>query len=297
MKKKVIIFGGSGFLGSYLYDELNKNGFNVTIADKHQPENNHFKGKFIKVDILNLQSTKSIIRGSDIVYNLASLANLNEARKNPIETIRTNVLGNLNLLEACRLNKKIKRFIYASSAYALSNKGSFYGISKQTSEKLTIEYHNRFNLKYTIIRYGSVYGERAYRNNYIYNLLYHAIKTGELLYEGDGEDIREFIHASDIAKLSVKVIKDKKYENENIILTGMEKVKRIELLTMINEIMQNKLKIKRIKKSLVGHYKTTPYSYQPEEAKKIFSNSYIDLGQGILECIKKINQDIINEKK
>ena len=61
--------------------------------------------------------------------------------------------------------------------------------------------------------------------------------------------------------------------------------------------MQNKLKIKRIKKSLVGHYKTTPYSYQPEEAKKIFSNSYIDLGQGILECIKKINQDIINEKK
>lgn len=59
----------------------------------------------------------------------------------------------------------MERFIYASSAYALSNEGSFYGISKQSSEKLTEEY---YALKYTVIRYGSLYGERASHNNYIY---------------------------------------------------------------------------------------------------------------------------------
>ena len=69
-------------------------------------------------------------------------------------------MGNINLLEACRLNGKIKRYIYASSAYALSDKGSFYGISKLSSEKITKEYSDKFNLKYTIIRYGSVYGKK-----------------------------------------------------------------------------------------------------------------------------------------
>lgn len=297
MIKKIVIFGGSGFLGSYLSDELLRNNFDIIIADTQKPKIHHPKQKFVKINILNLESIKSTIKGADVVYNLASLANLDDAAKDPLQTININVIGNLNLLEACRINGKIKRFIYASSAYALSNKGSFYGISKQLSEKLTIEYQNKFNLNYTIIRYGSVYGERAYQNNYIYQLLYHAIKYGELCLKDDGEDLREFIHASDVAKLSVKVLQDKKFENENIILTGLEKIKRIELFNMINEIMHCKFKIKKLKKRPIGHYKTTPYSYQPELAKKIFNNSYIDLGQGLVQCIKKINQDIRNEKK
>lgn len=297
MIKKVVIFGGSGFLGSYLAEELLKKGYKIVIADIIPPANNDLKKYFLKVDILKTENIKSVIAKADIVYNLASLANLEDSRKDPYKTININVLGNINILEACRKYGKIKRFIYASSAYALSDKGSFYGISKQLSEKITKEYHNRFKIKYTIIRYGSVYGEGAYHNNYIYNLLYQAIKFGVLKYQGDGEDLREFIHVSDVAKLSVEVLKDKQFENENVILTGMEKIKRIDLLNMINEILQNKLKIKQIKKKLTGHYKTTPYSYHPDQAKKIFSNSYIDLGQGILECIKKINLDIMNEKK
>jgi len=294
MKKKIVVFGGSGFLGSYLVDELLRNNFNIIIADTQKPKINHPNQKFAKINILDLDNVKSIIKNADVVFNLASMANLDDAKEDPLNTININVMGNLNLLEACRINGKVKRFVYASSAYALSEKGSFYGISKLSSEKLTKEYHNRFNLKYTIIRYGSVYGERDYHNNYIYNLLHYAIKYGELRYKGDGEDLREFIHASDVAKLSVSALKNKEYENEHIILTGMEKIKRIDLLNMINEIMQNKFKIKQLKKKSTGHYKTTPYSYHPESAKKIFSNSYIDLGQGLLECVKKIHDNLDN---
>ena len=297
MIKKVVIFGGSGFLGSYLAEELLRNNFKIVIADIKKPKNNHANQKFVKVNILDLESIKSSIKGADAVYNFASIANLDDAREDPLNTININILGNINLLEACRLNGKIKRYIYASSAYALSDKGSFYGISKLSSEKITKEYHDKFNLNYTIIRYGSVYGEKAYHNNYLYNLLYKAVKYGELNYHGDGDDTREFIHAADIAKLSVEVLKNKKYENENIILTGMEKIKRIDLLNMINEIMQKKFKIKKLKNKKTGHYKTTPYSYHPDVARKIFSDSYIDLGQGIMECIEKINQDINDEKK
>ena len=293
--KEVIVFGGSGFLGSYVADELTRRGFDVVIADLHESKYIQGKQKFKKVDVFNIEEISKIIKTASVVYNFSAVAELEEAIENPIRTFQVNVLGNLNILEACKKAGSIDRFVYASSAYALSNEGSFYGISKQSSEKLTQEYFKKYGLKYTVIRYGSLYGERASHNNYIYNLLRDAIQSGELLYKkGNDEDLREYIHAADAAKLSVDVVEDKQYENEHIILTGTERLKRIELLTMINEIMQNKLKIKQVAGENIGHYKITPYSYDSTVAKKLVANPFIDLGQGLLECIKEINKDLKN---
>lgn len=287
--KKVVVFGGSGFLGSYVADELTRRGYTVLIADRNASPYLQKNQQFVQCDIADYEKIKEIVSDADIVYNFIAVANIDEAIHKPINTMSINVMGHLNILEACREATKIERVIYASSAYALSNEGSFYGISKQTSEKLTEEYYQRYNLKYTVIRYGSLYGERASHNNYIYNLLYDAIHSGELHYKGDGEDLREYIHAADAAKLSVDIVEDTQYENEHIILTGIEKLKRIDLLTMINEIMQNKLQIKQTASNNMGHYKITPYSFHPTVAKKLVANPYIDLGQGLLECIQKIH--------
>ena len=291
MSKKVVVFGGSGFLGSYVADELTRRGYSVTIADIIKSKYIKSTQNFIKVDIMNMDNIISIIKDVDIVYNFVAISNLDEAIYKPINTMQINVMGNLNILEACRYHS-IDRFIYASSAYALSREGSFYGISKQSSERIVEEYYQRYGLKYTVIRYGSLYGERASHNNYIYNLLKSAITNGELRYKGDDEDLREYIHAADAAKLSVDILEDNQYENEHIILTGTERLKRIELLTMINEIMQNRLKIKQISSNNMGHYKITPYSYHPTVAKKLVANPYIDMGQGLLECIQIIHDEL-----
>lgn len=290
--KNVVIFGGSGFLGSYVADELTRRGYTVTIADISPSKYLQSNQRFVEIDILNIKNIEDVIKGAQIVYNFVAIANLDDAIHDPIGTFNINVLGNLNILEACKSNGKIERFIYASSAYALSNDGSFYGLSKQSSEKLTEEYYKRYGLKYTVIRYGSIYGERASHNNYIYKLLKNAITIGELNYKGDGEDIREYIHASDAAKLSVDVLEDIQYENEHIILTGIEKLKRTEFLTMINEIMQNKFSIKKTSDENTGHYKITPYTFHPTVAKKLVANPYIDLGQGLLECIQEIYKEL-----
>lgn len=290
--KKVVIFGGSGFLGSYVADELTRRGFDVVVADLVSSKYLQPNQKFEIVNVLDIENIKSIIKDASIVYNFVAIANLDAAIHDPINAMNINVMGNLNILEASKQNKNIQRFVYASSAYALSNEGSFYGISKQSSEKLTEEYYKRYRLKYTVIRYGSLYGERASHNNYIYNLLSDAIQNKELNYKGDGQDLREYIHAADAAKLSVDILEDKQYENEHIILTGTEKLKRIDLLTMINEIMQNKLKVKQISDNNMGHYKITPYSYHPTVAKKLVANPYIDLGQGLLECIQEIHKEL-----
>jgi UDP-glucose 4-epimerase len=292
--RKVVIFGGSGFLGSYVADEFTRRGYAVTIADITPSPYLQPTQKFVQVNIMDMTEVSAVIKGASFIYNFVAIANLDEAIHQPINTFTINVMGNLNILEACR-HEGIERFIYASSAYALSSDGSFYGISKHSSEKLTEEYYKRYGLKYTVIRYGSLYGERSSHNNYIYNLLYDALDSGTLKYSGDGEDIREYIHAADAAKLSVDIIEDAQYENEHIILTGIEKLKRIDLLTMINEIMENKLTVIQHQTENMGHYRITPYAFHPSAAKKLVANPYIDLGQGLLECIQTIHKELYPE--
>jgi UDP-glucose 4-epimerase len=289
MSKKVVVFGGCGFIGSYVVEELLNNGYEVIAVDLYSSkyvDEKYFK----KCDIMDAMQVNELVNGADIVYNFAGFANLDDAIANPIKAIELNVMGNMNILEACKKHK-VKRFVYASSAYAMSDKGSFYGISKLTSEKLTEEYYKKFGLEFTIIRYGSVYGERDYHNNYIYNLVKGAMQTGSINHGGDGEEVREYIHAADVAKLALQVIESDEFVNEHLILTGVERMHRKELFDMINEILGNKLEINLNNDGYHNHYQTTPYSFHPTRSKKLVANPYIDMGQGILECMKDIEEN------
>jgi len=289
MRKKVIVFGGNGFIGSYIVQELLERGYDVVSADLN-PSKYVDEQYFQECDILDTDSVNKLIDGASIVYNFAGFANLDDAIENPIKALELNVMGNLNILEACRKHH-IKRFVYASSAYAMSDKGSFYGISKLTSEKLTEEYYKKFGLEFTIVRYGSVYGERDYHNNYIYNLLKKSLETNEINHSGDGEEIREYIHAADVAKLATDLIESDEFINEHIILTGVERMQRKELFEMINEILGNRLTINLDNDGYHNHYKSTPYSFHPTRSKKLVANPYIDMGQGLLDCLKDIEDN------
>lgn len=283
--KKVLVFGGSGFLGLYLSDELRQRGYDITISDVIKPQNEF---KFVPCDITKDRDLDIVFSTKyDIVYNLAGFANLERSNKNPLKTMDLNIIGNLKIIDYC-LKNNIERYIYASSAYAMSEKGSFYGISKLASEKIIEQYEKKFSLPFSIIRYGSVYSERDFDNNYIYNLIKEAIQTKKIVHNGDGEELREYIHAADAAKLSVDILESENYRNKHIILTGTQRVKRIELFKMITEILGQKIKIELKSNSKTGHYKYTPYSFQPSISKKLNPNPQIDLGQGLLECIRDV---------
>ncbi len=289
MSKNVVIFGGSGFLGCYVAEELIKRGYGVTVADIRMSEYLPKKCVFVPCDILDRQKVSELITNDiSYVYNFAGMANLDKAVSMPVETIESNIMGNLNILEGCR-DKNIERYVYASSAYALSDKGSFYGVSKLASEKLTEEYFRAYGLKFTIIRYGSVYGERAYENNYLYSVLKSAITDKKIVHDRDGQEVREYIHAQDAAVMSADIIESEKYANEHIILTGIERMKRIELFIMIKEILNNDVDIRLNHELNDHHYKITPYSFHPSVCKKLVPNPYIDMGQGILDCIREIH--------
>ena len=280
--KKVLVFGGFGFLGHYLVHELLNRGYKVTVADIHENEKLESKITYVKCDITSKKNVESVFKNMqfDVVYNLAGFANLDTAVKYPIETIQLNVIGNMHILEQCVKNK-VSRFVYASSAYAMSNKGSFYGISKLASEKIIEEYLKKYSLPFTILRYGSVYSERSYDNNYIYNLVKTAVLEGEINHNGDGNELREYIHAADASKLSVDVIESEDFKNLHVILTGNERMKRSDLFNMIKEILNNKVMINYKNDGYHNHYNFTPYSFEPSVSKKLSANPHIDMGQGL----------------
>ena len=205
-------------------EELVRRNYHITVADIHERKQQDVD--FIHCDISDRASVNHIFVNNkfDIVYNLAGFANINSAIKNPIKTMELNVLYNMYILEACVLYN-IEKFVYASSAYAMSNKGSYYGISKLASEKIIEEYNKKYNLQFVILRYGSVYSERKYLNNYIYNLVEKALLEGKIDHEGDGNEVREYIHAADAAKLSIDVIESNEFENIHVILTGTERMR------------------------------------------------------------------------
>jgi UDP-glucose 4-epimerase len=289
--KKILVFGGFGFLGHYLVHELLKRGYKVTIADIHENEKLESEITYVKCDITIKENVKNVFENKqfDFVYNLAGFANLDTAIKYPIETIQLNIIGNMYILEQCVKNN-VSRFVYASSAYAMSNKGSFYGISKLASEKIVEEYLKKYSLPFTILRYGSVYSERSYDNNYIYNLVKSAVLDGEINHNGDGNELREYIHAADASKLSVDVIESEDFKNLHVILTGNERMKRSDLFNMVKEILNDQVDINYLNDGYHNHYNFTPYSFEPSVCRKLSANPHIDMGQGLLECVRSVNE-------
>ena len=161
---KVTVVGGSGFLGSHVADKLSEAGHEVYIYDKISSPWKRVDQEMIVGDLFDTELLRKTISGSDAVYNFAALADLEEAGDKPIETIKVNILGNTQVLEACCLNN-VKRFVYASTVYVYSREGGFYKCSKQAAENYVEEYQRVYGLNYTILRYGSLYGPRADSGN------------------------------------------------------------------------------------------------------------------------------------
>jgi UDP-glucose 4-epimerase len=296
-RKSAVVFGGSGFLGSYVVEELVERGWWVRIADLNSPHEELKFGDYVFCDLNNKDSLAEVIPvETDVVYNYAGMSDLDEALNKPLLTMELNILGNLHILETCR-KQKVRHFVYASSAYACSESGSFYGISKLSSEKIVEEYQNRYGLDYTIIRYGSLYGERADHRNGVYRLLRQALEKGEILHRGDGEEVREYIHAIDAAKLSADILMSKEFQNQHVMITGLELLKQKNLLKMIQEMCPNQISVKMTEKHYTGHYEVTPYSFRPTVARKLVANPFIDLGQGLVECMLRIHQELHSDNE
>ena len=287
MAKKVLVVGGSGFLGSHVADELTEKGYEVTIFDQKKSTWINDNQKFIESDLLDREHVIKSLEGFNFVIHFAGIADIGESKEKPLETIETNIIGTANLLEGCRKNK-IEKFIFASSVYVFSKYGSFYGKSKQACELLIEEYQNEFNLDYIHVRYGSLYGPRAQEWNGLKKYISEIIKNKQIDFSGNGEEKREYIHVKDAAIMTASLLESDE-KNIAVNITGHQVVSTLDLFKLIFVVLQLEEKINLSKESnVVSHYKISPYSFQPKESKKLVPKKFIDIGQGVLEIIHEI---------
>jgi UDP-glucose 4-epimerase len=291
--EKAVVFGGSGFLGSHVADCLSMKGFKTVIFDTAESPYLQSGQSMIQGDITDREQIREVIQDAAYVYHFAAIADIQEAQDNPIETVKVNILGTTYILDACR-EFNIKRFIYGSTIYVYSEMGSFYRSSKQASELLIENYQKIYGLDYTILRYGSLYGPRANHFNFINNIINHALIEKKIEREGDGNELRDYIHVLDAARASVEIL-DEDYRNSNIIITGSQTMRVKDLLNMIKEMLDNKIEVVYLEKTHNEHYEITPYAFKPRIAKKYMLNYYHDLGQGILDIIYKNYKKLIKE--
>jgi UDP-glucose 4-epimerase len=290
---RICVIGGSGFLGSHVADRLSSAGHDVIIYDRHPSRWLQSHQTMIIGDLLSPELLKTAIKGCHIVYNFAALADLNVALNRPVETVEVNILGNVNVLEACRM-QNVKKFIFASSVYVYSREGGFYRCSKQAAEHYVEEYQKVFGLDYTILRYGSLYGPRSDNSNGLFRIIKKALETGVIRYEGSSESLREYIHVEDAAHASVAMINDD-FRNQSIILTGQEQMRVLDLLEMLAEILGLENAVEFVPGKQVGHYVRTPYAYQPKLGRKYIPPLHVDLGQGLLQLIDAVRKEISRE--
>ena len=284
--EKIVVFGGSGFLGSHVADTLSDAGYQVVIFDRADSPYLRDDQQMVVGNITELDQVLEAAKGAVALYNFAAVSDIDEAHDNPIRTAEVNVLGAVTLLEAARL-AKVKRYVFASSVYVFSESGSFYRASKQGAERFVEAYHSRYGLDYTVLRYGSLYGPRADRHNGVFRMLQQALDDDCITYGGNGEAVREYIHVTDAARLSMQIL-DLKYANRHLVLTGTERMRVRDVMQMIAEILPADIKLEFAEGNPVSHYTMTPYAYQPNIGHKLVGTDFVDLGQGLLECIGEL---------
>lgn len=292
MKKKIkaLIFGGSGFLGTHLSNYLLNKNFKIYIFDIKRNPNLNKKIKFIKGNIKNKNKIKNITKNFDFVFNFAGISDLDEANKNPLDTIENNLIGTINILQSLRNSKNLKKFIFASSIYAMSNQGGFYSSTKRSCENFIENYSEKYNLNFCILRYGSVYGIGSSKSNTIYNLIYQGIKNNEISRIGSGEEIRNYINVIDASKLTYKILSNK-FNNKYVNIIGKKKLKVKNVIkTILKKIDIEKVKyFKNIKSKY--HYLNNPIDYQIPKGQTLVPIKGVSLSNGIDEIINEIKKN------
>jgi len=283
---KITVLGGSGFIGSHVADELSKRGNKVTIFDKKKSKWLRKDQKILIGDIFNYKALAKVIRGSQIVYNFAALADLDMAMQKPLIFARTNILGTVQALNLCR-KYKIKRFIHASSIYADSNQGGFYSCSKRAADDYVEEFYKSYKLNYTILRYGSVYGSRSDKSNGVRKILDKAIWEKKITYMGNSKTVREYINVLDAARASADILK-KSFKNKCIILTGYKSFKINKVLEFLASTLNIDSKIIFKNEKNNQHYIKKPSPYLMKRGKKFKFTKMINFKKGINSLIKEL---------
>jgi UDP-glucuronate 4-epimerase len=314
IKKKIIVTGAAGFIGSSLCLRLANNN-KIIGVDNLSKDHNYFIKikryqlvkknifKFYKLDINDQNKLNFIIKRfkPDCIIHLAASAGVRDSIDNPKKFITNNILGFFNVIDAAKSNN-VKKFIYASSSsvYGLNQKIPFnenlklnfapniYAATKQSNEMIAKTYEYLHGYSSIGLRFFSVYGPWGRPDMAVYKFTKNILKQKKLTVYNNGKFKRDFTYIDDVIESIVRLIK-LKHNSKSLILNigGSKNYRVLDLIGIIKKILN--LKVKIVFKNSTGEMKSTKADtiklqnlirYKPktrlEEGVKNFIQWYLD---------------------
>ena len=260
--KNFLVTGGAGFIGSHIVDKLLDDGANrVIIYDNFSSEDGHNidhlrndeRVVVVQGDVLDYNTLYSIMRKVDVVSHQAAQLEIFRALDNPLEDLRTNVLGTLNVLKAA-LKCKIQKVINASSACVYGQAKYLpqdenhplrpqwpYGASKLSAEKYCTMFYEFYGLPVVNLRYGIVYGPREWYGRALTIFIKRVFENTPPVIFGNGTQSRDFIFVPDVASAHNLCIEEDEANGETYNIGTGIRTSIKELANLVIEAFNNSL--------------------------------------------------------
>jgi len=251
MNKKILIFGGQGFIGSFLVDNFLAKGHQVTIFDRHYDaakfKEYDWEGKvvFQLGDLKDRDSVIEAISLNDIAVNLAGLLGTQEMINNPIPAIEVNILGAINVFDACRMHKK-RGFQVAVGNYWMNNP---YSITKSVTERFALMYNKEHKTDIRLCRGMNIYGPRQKHRpirKIFPNLVIPALLNEDITIYGTGEQVMDLLYVKDFAEILSRIILTDNIPGDVIFEAGAGEFTINNAVNKVLELTQSKSKVNRI---------------------------------------------------
>ncbi|RLI82893.1 UDP-glucose 4-epimerase [Archaeoglobales archaeon] len=263
---RALVTGCAGFIGSHLVDELLRMGYEVIGIDcftdyypkwikQKNLENamNHKNFKFLEANILNAD-VDSLLKGVDYVFHEAAQPGVRKSWGQEFEIyVDNNILATQKLLEVSK-NKKIKKFVFASSSSVYGDTElpmkedsypkplSPYGASKLACESLCYLYWRNYSVPVISLRYFTVYGERQRPDMAFHKFIRAMLNDDQIVIYGDGEQTRDFTYVGDVVNATI-LAAESEVEGEIINIGGGSRITLKEALETIQEVVGKDAKI------------------------------------------------------
>jgi len=243
--KKVLVTGGSGFIGSHLVERLVSLGADVTCFVKYNSMNRwgwldtfdekaKDRNRILSGDRKDADAVRCAVKGQDIVFHLGALIAIPYSYVNPRDVVQTNVMGTFNVLSACR-EENCERIIHTSTSEVYGTPKTVpikethplqgqspYSASKIAADKIAESFHLAFDMPIATIRPVNTYGERQSARAIIPTIITQAL-TKDIITIGNYKPTRDFNYVTDTVEGFLAVAQSKKAIGETInIGTGKE---------------------------------------------------------------------------
>jgi len=259
MKKRILVTGGAGFIGSAMAEKLAENpDHEVVIVDNFRtgdpsklPDNLKYSNTcFIKCDVNNFQDISGVFYAFhfDYVFHYAALVGVQRTLKNPVSVLE-DIKGIENILRLSK-NTGVKRVYFSSSSEVYGEPVEFpqnerttplnsrlpYAVVKNVGEAFLRSYHQEYGLEYTIFRFFNTYGPKQSEDFVVSRFIRMALANKDITIYGDGKQTRTFCYIDDNVDACYRAFIENRYVNDVINIGGNEEIPILDLAQKIIQI-------------------------------------------------------------